>query len=230
MGAFDVVFQTGTSLHPYGEPDEFISAHRGIIRYQRDDGPIHRVGKLLAYRIHAGLALNEGVPLFDVCDAHSQMMLELYTTLFTPGENAFRASVVDRFYAVELDVLVLDFVVLHPKWRGLRLGLLALRRTIDVLGGGCALAVCEPGPLDPDAPACRRLPPGWLPRPETPEAERLARKKLRRYVRRMGFERIGRTPFYGLSMARVTPTVEELLRPDAAEEAPMRGAPRPEDR
>ncbi len=222
MGAFDVVFQTGTSLHPYGDPDEFISAHRGIIRYQQDNGALHRVGKLLAYRVHAGLALNEGVPLFDVCDAHSDQMLEVYTTLFTPGDNSFRASVVDRFYAVELDVLILDYVLLHPKWRGLRLGLLAMRRTIDVLGGGCALAVCKPAPLDPDARDFRRLPPDWLPRHETPEAERAARKTLRRYVRRMGFERIGRTPYYGLSMARVTPTVAELLRPETPEESAAR--------
>jgi hypothetical protein len=29
----------------------------------------------------------------------------------------------------------------------------------------------------------------------------------------MGFERIGRTRFDGLSLARVTPTLEDLLRP-----------------
>jgi hypothetical protein len=29
----------------------------------------------------------------------------------------------------------------------------------------------------------------------------------------MGFERIGRTPYYGLSMTRVTPTLADLLKP-----------------
>jgi hypothetical protein len=28
----------------------------------------------------------------------------------------------------------------------------------------------------------------------------------------MGFQRIGKTPYYGLSLARKTPTAEELLR------------------
>jgi hypothetical protein len=37
--------------------------------------------------------------------------------------------------------------------------------------------------------------------------------KLRRYYRQMGFERIGRSRYYGLSMARKTPTLAELLRP-----------------
>jgi hypothetical protein len=229
MGAFDVLFQTGTSLHPYGEPDEFISEHRGLLRYEDDKGRQHKVGKLAAYRIQAGQALNQGMHLYDVCDAHSHMMLGVYETLFIPGENSFKASVVDRFFAVELDVLVLEYVVLHPKWRGLRLGLLALRRTIDLLGGGCALAVCEPGPLNPEGYEFRGLPAGWLPRHETPEAERAARKKLRRYVRRMGFERIGRTSLYGLSMARVTPTVEELLRPSAPEGSRARAGRRQEN-
>ena len=44
------------------------------------------------------------------------------------------------FNAVEWDLLVLDYVVLVPKWRGLKIGLLAVRKMVDLLGGGCGLA------------------------------------------------------------------------------------------
>ena len=38
-------------------------------------------------------------------------------------------------------------------------------------------------------------------------------RKLRRYFRRMGFERVGRTRFYALPLALETPTLADLLRP-----------------
>ena len=44
-------------------------------------------------------------------------------------------------------------------------------------------------------------------------ARRAAVVKLRHYYRQMGFERIGRSSYYGLSMARKSPTLADLLRP-----------------
>jgi hypothetical protein len=33
---------------------------------------------------------------------------------------------------------------------------------------------------------------------------------------RLGFERLGRSPYYAMPMALVTPTAEELLKPEAS--------------
>jgi hypothetical protein len=41
-------------------------------------------------------------------------------------------------------------------------------------------------------------------------------RKLRRYFRRLGFERVGRTGYYALPLARQTPTLADLLRPSRA--------------
>jgi hypothetical protein len=120
---------------------------------------------------------------------------------------------VTQFEAMACDCLVLDYVALHPKWRGLKLGLLAARRLIDLLGGGCGLVVSHIAPPNRHAPRLLRIPTCWVPRHETAEAEKHAARKLRRYYRRMGFERIRRTPYYGLSMTRVTPTLADLLKP-----------------
>lgn len=43
---------------------------------------------------------------------------------------------------------------------------------------------------------------------------------LRRYYRRMGFERLGRTPYYVLPLNQVTPTAAELLVGGRPEEPP----------
>ena len=62
-----------------------------------------------------------------------------------------------------------------------------------------------------DAGPALRVPRSWLPRHRTPADRRGAVWALRRYYGRMGFERVGRTPYYGLSMIRPAPTLSDLL-------------------
>jgi hypothetical protein len=213
MTFFDIVLRTEASLHPEGEPDEFISEYTGVIRCRGEDDVVRCVGKVHAYRIHATLAAENGEPLFDVCDAHSQEMHNVYALLYDLEENHYKEAIANRFHAMESDCLVLDYVLLAPKWRGLRLGLLAARKMIDLLGGGCGLVVSDIAPLRHDVHDMLRVPESWLPRHQTKEARQDAALKLRRYFRQMGFERIGRSPYYGLSMAHKTPTLADLLRP-----------------
>jgi hypothetical protein len=208
MTFFDIVLSTSASLHPEVEPHEFISAYQGVIRAESEDGVLHRVGRAHAWRVHMGLAANQGESLLDVFDAHSQPMCDLYAALFDPETDYFTDAIIQRFEAIDSDLLVLDYVILDPRWRGLKLGLLAARKMADLLGGGCGLVVSHIAPLRPDAYEMLRVPRSWLPRPK-----KQAIAKLRRYFRQMGFERIGRTCYYGLSMARMTPTLADLLRP-----------------
>jgi hypothetical protein len=214
MASFDLLLQTTGSLHPDGEPDDFIAEYTGIIRCTRDrDGRMSCVGKVRAYRIHCDLAMRAGESVLDVCDAHSREMHELYAALFDPEEDDLKDSVRRQFEAIDPDVLVLDYVLLSPRWRGLKLGLLAARKMIDLLGGGCGLTVSWIYPLHPDAEEFGKVPAGWIPRHGSREGEREARARLRRHFRRMAFERIPGTRYHGLSMARLTPTLADLIKP-----------------
>lgn len=216
MGFFDLVVQSAISLHGRDEPSEYVSEHTGYLRYHRDrDDRTFRVGLLRAYRLHAERAANDGISLFELCDAHSAELLDLYATLFDLEEDFYHEDIQQRFTIVEADCLVIDSLVLHPRWRGLKLGLVAIRKAVDLLGGGCGLTVCAPAPADPEALEMASVPAAWLPEHDTNEERREGVRKLRRYVRNMGFRRIGRTPYYGLSMTHVTPSVEELLRPQS---------------
>ncbi len=213
MGFFDLVVKSEIDLSGPGESD-YISEHVGYLRYHRErDGRTLRVGKLHATRIHADRAANDGVSLFEVCDGHSHGLLDLYTTLFDLEEDFYREEIQQRFTVVQADCLLIDYVVLHPKWRGLKLGLVAIRRAVDLLGGGCGLTVCSPAPLERGSLEMGGIPPAWLPEIGSPFERNAARVKLRRYLKRMGFRRIGRSPYYGLSMTHVTPSVEDLLKP-----------------
>jgi hypothetical protein len=215
MTLFDIVLSTRAILHPEGEPDEFISAYAVIIRAEGDDGIGHRVGRVHAYRVHMGLAANQGESLFDVFDAHSQPMSNLYAALSDPETDFLTEAIIRQFEAIDSDLIILDYVVLHPRWRGLRLGLLAARRLVDLLGSGCGLLVSHIAPLRHEAHKMLRMPRSWLPRHDSDEDRKRAVVKLRRYFRHMGFERIGRSCYYGLSLARLMPTFSDLLRPSS---------------
>ena len=48
---------------------------------------------------------------------------------------------------IDLDLLIVDYVEVYPKFRGLGIGVSAIHRTIDVFGTGCGLVACKPWPL-----------------------------------------------------------------------------------
>lgn len=216
MAFFDVVLQTGACLTPIGGSSDFVSRHVGVIRkHNDDDDKVTKIGKIRAYRIHVVQAAKQGVSLFEVCDDHSDELHRIHAALFEPGEYDFNEEVFQKFQPMDADCLVLDYVVIHPKWRGLKLGLLAVRKVIDLVGDGCGIVVGEMLPLSPHAPQILKVPATWVPVPETDEDFAAAKNKLRWHFRKMGFSRIGRTAYFGLSMARVAPTADDILKPKA---------------
>jgi hypothetical protein len=105
MASFDIVLRTQGSLHPEGEPDRFISDYGGVVTYARDrDGKAFRVGKVKAYRIQAALAEEAGEPIFDVCDAHSQQMHDVYAALFDVETDDIKDDARTRFDVFDSDV------------------------------------------------------------------------------------------------------------------------------
>jgi hypothetical protein len=84
---------------------------------------------------------------------------------------------------------------------------------VDLLGEGHALVVSDIGPLNRDAPSRLRIPASWVPRNSTPEGRKRPAGTLRGHFKKMGCERIGRTPYYGPSRTRMTPTLADLLKP-----------------
>jgi hypothetical protein len=64
MTLFDLVLRTSASLHPDGEPDDFVTEFTGLIRCEDDAGTVKRVDKVHSYRSEltwrSGLARPEG--------------------------------------------------------------------------------------------------------------------------------------------------------------------------
>ena len=216
MASFDVILQTRASLYASDDPSEFISEYTGVITCVDDETDAEtKVGRLSALRVHAGLACNAGESLFDVCDSHSRELQYLHSLLYEPDGHFFKDVVATRFHADHADLLLIDYVILNPRWRKLNLGLLAVRKAIDLLGGGVGLAVSNISPLLPECHKSMRVPASWLPGHATAGARRAACVRLRHHFRRMGFVRVGRTPYYVLSLTQILPTAAQLLGPDA---------------
>jgi hypothetical protein len=213
MTSFELALQTRVGLPPHGDPTEFVSEYVGLIRKYTDDSdtPIS-VGKIKAIYIHVGLAMNARMSLYDICDDHSDELHRLHARLFVPGSYDFRRSVGRHWDAMGCDVLVVDYLALDPKWRGMRLGLLAVRQLIDVLAAGCALVVSEILPLGPEAPRLLKIPRSWVPVHKSKEELRVATKKLRRYFRQVGFNRVGHSSFYALSVSKLATPATDLLK------------------
>ena len=192
MGRFDILCETCLPLCSYDEPDDFVVPYTATIRH---DG--ETIGEVVLYKVLLGLALNYRQNSCEVFDAHSAELLDVYEALFDPDTDDFWEDIEQDFQPVANDLLIIDSITLDPKWRGLKIGLLALRKLIDLLDGDCGLVVCRPYPLE---------------NADTPEQIRQGKLKLRRYFKKLGFERIGRTGFYGLSTTLITPKFRDVLR------------------
>ena len=102
---------------------------------------------------------------------------------------------------VDLDLLIIDYVTIYPKFRGLGIAEAAIHRTIGIFGTGCGLVACKPWPLQftpsvADDPEALTI----LAPPNVGKAEAI--RKLRLYWSRLGFWPLGNTGIYVLSSSQ----------------------------
>jgi GNAT superfamily N-acetyltransferase len=131
-----------------------------------------------------------------VCDSFNQELHDAWCTLFSPKTRDVRPSVQRRFFLINPDFLLLEWIELDPRWRGLGVGLLVLRRIIEAYAPEGGLVICQPWTATPDGQA--RDDEGTV--------------RLRKYLRRLGFRRVGRSPFYGFSTAQSLPSPNDLIK------------------
>ena len=196
-----MVCRAEVGLGTYQDLEDYVVEHAGEIRYHgdEDEGPVPpavKVGEFRVQRVLGSLAQEAGEDIFEVCDAASQELHEACYTLFSLKTRQPRKWIQDVYGAYTSDFLLIESIVLDPKWRGLKVGLLVLRRLIDLFAPSEAMVVCQPFAFGA----------------ANEEQWREGTVKLRRYVRRLGFRRLRRSRFYGLSTANVIPTAVEVLR------------------
>ncbi|AUX42154.1 uncharacterized protein SOCE26_035810 [Sorangium cellulosum] len=213
--SYDVRFTVERTLAATGEPSDYVIEIHGDIRIDSNHNAPEAIGWIQARRVQAGRACNDGESLFEVCDSVDQSLHEYASAVYDYEEESILDSISDG--CVGADILIVESIQIVAAHRGRRLGLLAMRRTVDTFGDGCAAVVIKPFPLQFSAHPNRSS--RARPEPETQMdmasfvgGEKAAFAKLRKYWKQLGFRRIGKTEYFALDLQSKQPGYEELLR------------------
>ncbi|MCC6556136.1 MAG: hypothetical protein IT372_24515 [Polyangiaceae bacterium] len=212
---YDVRFTVERSLVASEEPSDYVIEIYGNIRTSGGSNPPEVVGWVSARVVQAGRACNDEESLFYVCDSVDQNLYEYASAVYDYEEERIRESISDG--CLGADILIVESVQIVSAHRGRRLGLLAVRRTIDTFGDGCAAVVIKPFPLQFSTRSDRSSSgqPEWESRMAMRSFdadEKTAFARLRKYWGLMGFRRIGRTEYYALDLQGKQPGYAELMR------------------
>jgi len=206
---FNVTCQVDGSLSKYIDPTDCISEYLVDIRYCRENSlKPAKIGMVHLLRVNANLANEHGFSLFDACDGHSQGLMEYHNALFKHRSNELKTAIVERFEAYSGEILILNLCAIDPRYRGHGLGLLASRRCIDLFGSGCDFVACFPCPMQ--VRGAFDIPESYVSGFGSTKTK-LGRIKLQRHWSQLGFSRIGRSKYFGLSLNHKHPTFNELV-------------------
>lgn len=186
------------------------------------------LGTLELQRIQVSKAINEGVPLFDVFDVRQETM-DTGSILYDSSFKEF-CPMVERLFpdaSPYEDILLIHRFEIHPFARGKNVGLATLHQAIRDWESGCSLVVLKSYPLQFEVDAKKS--PSWdaLNLGVFSQIKAPATKRLSAYYQRLGFRRIGRTPYYAISPAckwlkldpEILPKSIHLLRSALPEQA-----------
>jgi hypothetical protein len=178
--------------------DDFVHSIAGRIIAERENRGEQDAGQISASLVQFGEALDHGISAESLGDGISGDISEYWEHLFDVETGYPKEEIQNEFEVVDLDLLIIDYVAIRPKFRGLGIAQAAIHRTIGIFGIGCGLVACKPWPLQftpsvADNPeALKRLAP-----PHVGKAEAI--RKLRLYWSRLGFWPLGNTGIYLLS-------------------------------
>jgi hypothetical protein len=195
-----VEFVLRAELHESVETD-FVHSIAGRIISEAESRGEEDAGQIGASLVQFGEALDHGISAERLGDGISGEISQYWEHLFDVETGYPKEEIQDEFAVVDLDLLIIDYVEIYPKFRGRGIAESAIHRTIDIFGAGCGLVACKPWPLQftpsiaDDPEALKRLAP-----PNVGKAEAL--RKLRSYWSRLGFWPLGNTGIYLLSVSQ----------------------------
>jgi hypothetical protein len=196
----NVEFVVRAELHDSVETD-FVHSILGRMTAEPEGRGKEDAGYIGASLVQFGEALNHGIRAERLGDGISGDISEYWEHLFDVETGYPKEEIQNEFEVVDLDLLIIDYVAVFPKFRGLGIAESAIHRTIDIFGTGCGMVACKPWPLQftpsvaDDPEALKRLAP-----PNIGKAE--AVRKLRSYWSRLGFWPLGNTGIYLLSVSQ----------------------------
>ena len=198
------------------DPGDYIHPTCGRIAKMDDDESDKLVGKFRLYYVDIAAAINTGIDVFDIFDAHSGSTSEYYDSLFDPDTMGFSENLQQLFnYEIfEQNVLIIDRLELLPGYRGKNLGLTIMRRLIQRFSAGAGVVAIKPFPLQFEHSIPDENKSSWHSEMQLSsfrETEGDSLQKLQTHYRKLGFVEMKATPHMFLSTTRRLPPIERLL-------------------
>ena len=190
-----VEFVVRASLHEDYVDKDFVHSILGrIFARIEDDGDEKEAGYIRASLVQFGEAMDHGVSTERLGDGIDGNIAEYWERLFDSDSGYWKEEIQGEYEVLECDLLIIDCVEVHPKFRGRRIGPSVFDRTIDIFGASCGLVACKPWPLQ-FTPAYARDPKA-LKRLKAPSVGRDGViHKMRAYWSRLGFRPLGEPEF-----------------------------------
>jgi GNAT superfamily N-acetyltransferase len=128
------------------DPSEFVvEIEVSIDRYDGNQEQTVQMGGASLFLIDEQRVLDYGESLLEVMDAHSQELTDVYSALFDT-EGDYREEFEEQDF-LGRSLLYIDFLYLHPEYRGHRIGQLVMLGLIESFGAGADIVVTEHDPL-----------------------------------------------------------------------------------
>lgn len=176
-----------------------------------------QIGEALAFFVKSDFSLEYG-SLFQVMSAHSQTLTDVYSALFKGSDQPVNR--LDEYGAFGTNMLFIDYLCLHPAYRGVGLGRPILMGIIEEISCGAEVVIIEPVPVkfeDDEKNATLQLP------SLSDEEHELISKKLWDYWKPLGFMPVeGNERFQILPLSIMHPPVKELLNEIAVQNNPKK--------
>ena len=197
-----IEFAVRASLHEEYVDADFVHSILGKISAKYEDqGDEENAGYIKATLVQFGEAMDHGISTERLGDGIDGNIAEYWELLFDLDTGCWKEEVLNEYEASGCDLLIVDCMEISPKFRGTRLGQIAIERTIDIFGPVCGLVACKPWPLQfTPAFARDRKALNRLKAPGVGQDE--AVRKLRAYWSKLGFWPLGQTGIYLLGMAQ----------------------------
>lgn len=130
------------------DPEFYLYETSGAVLDMHENGRRPTAGRFTVYYVDVCAALNAGADVYDVFDVHATT-LDFFDVIFNPATLQLQNRLVDLFDGEEVwgNVLIIDRLEILPRYRGMNLGLVVMRRLIERFGAGCAIVAIKPFPL-----------------------------------------------------------------------------------
>jgi len=214
--------------HPDHSPstDEFVKEWEGRMSLDDSNGENQDIGMFRVVYVDADSATNAGWPLEYVFDEHPNIdpyWAGLYDDDRLKGTIA-GMHIYDE-YGWSDNLLIIDWIMVLPQFRGRGLGLATLVGLINNFRMGAGLVAIQPRPLQ-FVYKCDDVEANAYKLDTLDKNEARATRKMQALYGKLGFARVANTPFMVLAPHANLPAVCDLMRQRKEARRRSRGKPR----